>query len=202
MSPGRLTGTLDINAYILFPSLYHSRAEADMLLSNFLTDDEECLWFDGVFAPALVASVPRHALQEAPMSWHAAVANSLASSYETGAQERPTANHGRQQLLLVHLEAQYLQQLWQGVQQRIQDSEAFSPFRGCRLFFNGRDFKLHSPCSSWADLDTSWSQTWSQMVDEAHVNGQQYWVDIARQITPPDGLLTGDPIDPTTQEPG
>lgn len=81
---GRVFGGLRTEIFILFPNLRYHRGRTSEPASNFLTDEEECLWTDGVFLPSLIECLPSHLFTEVPGSWRAATANSLASSSEQG----------------------------------------------------------------------------------------------------------------------
>jgi hypothetical protein len=79
---GRVFGGLLIDIFILFPNLYSYRNKTSEPTSNFLTNEEECLWTDGVFLPSLIECLPSYLFTEVPGSWRAATANSLANSSE------------------------------------------------------------------------------------------------------------------------
>ncbi|KIM92542.1 hypothetical protein OIDMADRAFT_185116 [Oidiodendron maius Zn] len=195
---GRVISLLGINLYVFFPRIYRARLEIDKLASNFLTDNEESLWLDGVFIPALATSVPRYTLQRFPLSWAAATANSLASGAERVGHP---GEGGRQQLLGEVIQPQYLQRLWQNIEGRIAEYDTFDLFRGCQLFFNGKDFKADTSSSSWDDLHHRWSRLWAQTIDEAYCNRDRYWVDIGRQLNPPDSFVFNEEVDGTIHEP-
>jgi hypothetical protein len=79
---GRAFGGIVIDIFILFPNLYCHRNKSSESTSNFLTDEEECLWTGGVFLPSLIECLPSYLFTEVPGSWRAAIANSLACSSE------------------------------------------------------------------------------------------------------------------------
>jgi hypothetical protein len=79
---GRVFSGLAIDVFVLFPNLIVHRDKSSQPTSNFLTDEEECIWNDAVFIPSLFECLPSTFSTELPASWHVAVANSLASSTE------------------------------------------------------------------------------------------------------------------------
>jgi hypothetical protein len=198
---GHLVGAISINLYIFFPRIYSSRTADNRLFTNFLTDDEERLWVDGVFLPALVQSVPYHKLQELPLSWAAASAESLARGLEDTAFDQPDkGTTTRQQLLGKVIQPQYLRSLWRNIQRQIQENERFAQFRDAQLFLNGKDFKDHTSSLGWRELRESWSALWSEIVDPEYYDRARCWFDIGRQITPSESLLV-QPPDALRQEP-
>lgn len=206
---GVIHGLLDIKLYIVFPNLRSggnidgsddSSGDDDNepLFSNFLTDEEECLWNDGVMLPSIFKVLPSKLLMELAGSWHAATANSLAKSGEQSRTGKLV--DGRQQLLRQYIPPEYLDAIWKNCLQLIEESEAFSGFRGCRLFFNGKDFKQHTAQETCTAREETWQQLWGSTIDESILNDDEWWIDDGWQFNPPDHSLPGDVVDPETHE--
>jgi len=73
---GSSVGPLKIEIFVLFPRIIN-RA------TNFLLDSEESLWYNEIWMPALIQTLPSDELQEIPTSWDAAAARSRAKALES-----------------------------------------------------------------------------------------------------------------------
>lgn len=179
MHLGTGVGLFKIEAYALFPRI-RDRA------SNFLLDSEEELWYDEIWMPALIHTMPGDGLQEMPMSWRAAVARSKAKGLESYSTEETTF-YSRQRLLSIILQPQYLHEIWLEVSRRLAaDVQKYHIFQDCRLFLNSKGLKMQLKSNSWLGLSRSWNRLWDVTIDPAHIDQSSFWLDIGRQLTPPD----------------
>lgn len=98
----------------------------------------------------------------------------------------------RQQLLSNFIPPDYCDSVWQKCVRRTCDNPAFARFKGCRIFFNGKDFKSYTSSTTYAGLNAKWSQLWSFSTDEAYLDDDEWWLDPGRQYSPQDKSLQGD----------
>ncbi|KAH6668541.1 hypothetical protein B0J14DRAFT_675373 [Halenospora varia] len=139
--------------------------------------------------------IPSDKLQEIPTSWDAAAACSLAKGLESYSYAETTFQ-SQQRLLAIILQPQYLHDIWVKILQRVgEDVERYHLFQGCQLFLNSKNLKMQLSNSSWGRLATSWNNLWDATIDSSFIYGNRLWLDIGRQLTPPDHFLGNDVID-------
>jgi hypothetical protein len=170
-------------------------------VTNFLLDSEESLWYNEIWMPALIHTLPSDELQEIPTSWDAAAARSRAKALETFSFQETTF-YSQQQLLSTILLPQYLHKIWMIVLRRLTgDIDKYHMFQGCEVFLNSKNLKMQSKSISWSRLSTSWDGLWGATIDSSFIDRSRFWIDVGRQFTPPDHFLRNDSIDQTRHTP-
>ncbi|KFY29425.1 hypothetical protein V491_00033 [Pseudogymnoascus sp. VKM F-3775] len=54
---------------------------------------------------------------------------------------------------------------------------------------------MQSKSNSWLHLSLSWDSLWAATIDSSFIDRSRFWLDIGRQVTPPDHFLKNDSVD-------
>jgi hypothetical protein len=184
---GSLTSASKVSVYVLFPHKYSVNADV-----NFLTEEELIRWVDQIFNPAIHRCCEPHYTQHMPSSFRHAKANSKAK--QTEARRIDTASYQSQTLIGYHLQQEYLDQIWNEVLAKTENTPGLYDFREPQLFFSAKGMKLHFKTSPNRPrmLDTMEAfQTYlSSIIDLDFVYLDQLYIDIGKEICPRVGFLS------------
>lgn len=185
---GSVIGIGELFIYIFFPELH---LESQYKHSTYLSTQDQQLWLDAVFLPALVKTVKKsNLLQHYPASAHIVSLDATALAAESSAKKESA----REQLLKYVLQAQHLDLLWTCILERIAENPGLSRFNSATLFAHAKNTKLEHMADDLTCAYERWEECWSTVADSQFYSKDRTYVDIAKQVTPEDSALPYDSI--------
>lgn len=185
---GTVVGMEALSVFVFFPSLYQ---QSDHEHSSYLSKRNQQLWYDGVLSPCMNKAVgSSNIVQHYPATTRVADMDSAAASAESFARKRSS----REQLLKHTIQPQYLDSLWEHIQETIAENPVFHRFQGATLFVHAKNTKLDFMHSSLTGLFDKWDDRWSKVADPEFYNKDRAFVDLAKQVTSEDSALPYDEI--------
>ena len=184
---GQLTGYSDIKVYFLFPRLYkRDHAFNALPLETFQK------WTDKVLLPAINHVLESPALQHQPSSARASYLNSMARSRENASRAQPPAALSQGQHF--DLQEAHLGPIWEEILRFIGEEPGLGEFKGVMILLNAKNIKSATQART---LPLAWERFWnrfSEHVDEACLDPDNAFFDLAKEATPPDSYLPNQEI--------
>jgi hypothetical protein len=185
---GTAIGMDALSIFVFFPAL-HQRSDHEH--SNYLSKQDQQLWYDAVLSPCISKTVgSSNIMQHYPATAHIANVDSTAVSAESLARKQSS----REQLLKHALQPQYLDSLWELILETIADNPGFHRFQGATLFVHAKNTKLEFMHPSLTGLYGKWDEQWSKVADPQFYNKERTFVDLAKQVTSEDSALPYDQL--------
>jgi hypothetical protein len=187
---GIISGFEDLRLYAFFPRISHPNRT-----TTYLTNDEQRLWLNGVFLPALYAEHKGQdgVLQHFPTSYRVAQANALSHGTERTVFDHET-QLSRQQLLRYFIQPEKLAGIWERVLTTIEDTPAAADFKGVTLFATAKDLKLRYMSTSLPTVYRKWKQHYKWAVEPEFQAHKQAFVDLGKQVTAEGSYLSSSAI--------
>jgi hypothetical protein len=176
---GIVSGFEDLMLYAFFPRIVHPNRT-----TTYLTDDQQSLWLDGLFLPALYAEHKGEdgLLHPFPTSHKVAQANAFSHSAERSSIHQDI-HLPRQQLLRCFIQPEKLAGIWDRVLADIEDNAAFAEFKGVTLFATAKDLKQRYMSESFPTMCRKWKQNYKWAVDPEFQACNQGFIDLGKQVT-------------------
>ena len=152
--------------------------------TTYLTTEQERLWMDGLFLPAVYAEHQGEdgTLQHLPASYDAAKAATLAQGTEKTVHDQ-AATPTRLRLLRFALQPEKLSGIWTRIAAAVQRDDAFRDFRGLTLFAHAKNLKLRFTHESLPKMRARWQQLYGFAVDSDYIDNRRAFIDFAKQVT-------------------
>lgn len=183
---GRVVGCHDITVHVLLPHLYTT---GEKFVS--LTSEQLARWVDQVYTPALHEFYDAHYTQHLPASYRHASANSKAHQVE--GRLIKTSSYQAQQSIGYHLQPEHLDAIWSHILQTIETRPGLADFREPQLFFSAKGTKLQFKTGrsrpSLLDSMEHFLAFFEDVLNPEYVEPNRVYVDIGKEICPPDSLL-------------
>jgi hypothetical protein len=185
---GTAVGMESLAIFIFFPEL---RTDNQYAHSNYLSNNDQVLWYDKVLLPALTRTIPdANRLQHYPVSAQVARLDATALGAETFARKETA----REQLLKYTLQPQELDMLWTHLREHIAGNTALGRFSNATLFAHSKNTKLEYMADTLSGVYASWQRSWAKVADPQFYSRDRTFVDIGKQVTSEDSALPYDVI--------
>ena len=188
---GEFSGFEGLHLFAFFPKL----ALHPERTTTFLTDEQQSLWVDSVFLPALYGEHEGEdgLLQHFPASYEAAKANALAHGTE-----QSTYDHGlhvvRQQLIRHFIHPEKLAGLWDRALEAIESNPELLDFQGVVLYAAAKDLKCRYMSASLSTVCSRWERQYAYAIDAQFHSPDEAFVDLGKQVTARGSYLYPSPI--------
>ena len=195
---GRVIGTEGISVYAFFPAQWSARKPTNFpgkLGGNSYGVLQQ--WTDRILLPSLASCLSSDAAQHFPPSFRVAQLRARARNSERQARtNREAFSH---QSLYSFVQGQLLGAIWQEIVRRCQLAEN-ALFANLRLVFSGKGTKLlykgRTIAGAWSLLQQSLQHT----LDSDHLNPEQVWVDLGKEVACADWDFPGETARARTKE--
>lgn len=185
---GRLVGAENVTLHVFLPHLEVSQG------TSILSTAQLTRWNDSVLHPALYKHLPAHFTQHLPAGYQHALANSKARQIE--ARKIKTASYQSQQSISYCLPPEYLTRIWDDVQEIVAKTPGLHDFRDARIYLSAKgtklQFKVTPPHSAMSDTIENFQAYLEQTLNLDHLECDQFFVDIGKEVCPPKSSLTSD----------
>jgi hypothetical protein len=187
---GIISGFEDLRLYAFFPRISHPNRT-----TTYLTNDQQRLWLNSVFLPALYAEHKGQdgVLQHFPTSYRVAQANALSHSTERTVFDHET-HLSRQQLLRYFVQPEKLAGMWERMLATIEDTPALADFKGVTLFATAKDLKLRYMSTSLPAVYQKWKQHYKWAIEPKFQAQKQGFVDFGKQVTAEGSYLSSSAV--------
>ena len=169
---GRLVGFEDVSLYLLFPRLYREGQQTSRLL-----DDDFKAWMDRILLPAIYKHHASSQTQHYPSSYQHGKCNSTARGVE--GRSRKMDAMPREQLLMHFFPPDELHQMWQSIQETVEQS-GLQQFKGVTILLHAKNLKTLTKDSTWARMMTRFRNYWWSMADDAYASAD-FFYDIRKE---------------------
>jgi len=185
---GTAIGIESLFIFIFFPELH---LESHYEHSNYLSSEDQELWYDAILLPALTETIgDSNRLQHYPVSAQVARLDTTALATESFARKESA----REQLLKYALQPCDLDALWTRLVDSIQSNPGFSRFKNPTLFVHTKNTKLEHMHDSLTTAYGQWEQSWAKVADPQFYSKDRTFVDLGKQVTSEDSALPYDSL--------
>jgi hypothetical protein len=169
----------DMGIYIFFPEMHLKSAKS----TTFLSSDQQEVWIDKIFLPALRRVCPQDVLQHHPKSWKEASSKAWARSKES-----PWESQVKYAMdIHDHIPKQYLEPLWADICRHLRRRRlpsSIKPFRNAFLVINAKDLKLQTKASTLQACRGNFIADIQDQLNWDKADLSQTWIDIGVEDTP------------------
>jgi hypothetical protein len=180
---GSLSHMDSYKLYLLFPRLWITRNRPDQEARLPLSNEQLETLHDLVLFPAFAKVLPESQLAEFPSTFKIAQMNARASANERGRQTTLGEHTSHTQLLRNNVQARFSDLFWCEALRLVEYHE-LEDFRDMQIFYNAKDMKGATGCTTYTELQSQWNRSWSNLFNDEFMPAKDQYLDLGRQFLP------------------